>query len=88
MIRFENLYANFTHVCEEAGVRELEVMLRVLRNRLDGLHPAVAVKLSEALELLDEEIVRKGRVGAGATCKLYDCPRWHDTLRRHALPPR
>ncbi len=61
MIDLSNLYSNFTHVCETAALHELEIMLRVLRNRLERLHPRVGVKLTEGLELLDEEIHEKLR---------------------------
>jgi len=61
MIDLSNLYHNMTEVCEHAALHELEIMLRVLRNRLEKLHPQVGVKLTEGLELLDEEIHRKLR---------------------------
>ena len=73
MIDLSNLYANMTTICEHAALHELEIMLRVLRNRLERLHPAVAVALSAGLELLDEEIRAKARRNSGPSCKVSGC---------------
>jgi len=78
MIDLSNLYANMTAICEHAALHELEIMLRVLRNRLERMHPQVGGKLTEGLELLDAEITRK-RGPAGwphntGTARGYNAP--------------
>jgi len=83
MIDLSNLYANMTTICEGAALHELEIMLRVLRNRLEKLHPVVGGKLTEGLELLDAEIHEKLRRNPGPLCAVAECKKQHDATGRH-----